>query len=160
MPVFWCCCPTNPPVVAAGCPCSGGAAGTALETLAMHVVHPELNQQNFNACTLVYQPTPAAYAVLSLGAFNWFSNETFTDLGTLDHYRYIFRCESGYFIIRKIYVISIFGSPHLSTVMYRWLIGFDGNQCEGPPRTRHFQLLAGQIYTNGDPTTVVTIVPP
>jgi hypothetical protein len=155
MPVFWCCC-APPPVVAAGCPCSGGLAGKTPVTVFMHVVHPELNQNNFNACTLVYQDTPPAYALLSLGAKNWFSNESFV-YPTTDHYRYIFRCESGYYILRQIFVTSIFGSPHLGSVIYRWLIGFDGNQCEGPPRDRHFQLPAGQIYTNGDPTTVVSI---
>jgi hypothetical protein len=156
MPVFWCCC-APAPVVAAGCPCSGGLAGKTPVTVHMHVVHPELNQENFRACTLVYQDTPPEYALLSLGAKNWLSNETFNDIIILDQFRYIMRCESGYYIIRKIYVHSIFGSPHLSSVLYRWLVGFDGNQCKGPASSKHFQLLAGQIYTNGDPTTVVSI---
>jgi hypothetical protein len=142
-------------VVATGCPCSGGAAGTTPATLFMHVDHPELNVQNFRPATLVYGPTDAAYLPLSIGPFNWFSAESFPELGGIQSFRYLFRCESGYYTLRKIYVTSIAGSPSLSSVIYKWLIGFPGNNCDLP--NNPFRLSAGQIYTGGDPTTHVTI---
>ncbi|MFO0909972.1 MAG: hypothetical protein U0794_16755 [Isosphaeraceae bacterium] len=142
-------------IVVTGCPCSGGSAGTTPATLFMHVTHPELNFEYFRSCTLEYQPTPAVYAPLGIGANNHFSRETFVDSLSGESFRYLFRCELGLYVLRMVFAVSAVASPAMTAVLYQWLIGFPGNHCGFPGNP--FLLSNGRIHQTGDARTVVTI---
>jgi RHS repeat-associated protein len=121
------------------------------QTIDMSVTHPELNLGTFHDSTLVYQPTPPEYAALSLGPYNWFSQESFVDVGSTDVYRYLFWCEQGLYTLRKVYAVSGYGSPYLTTPLYRYLAGFPGNTM------KPFVMSAGGIFVGGDGRTQVTL---
>jgi hypothetical protein len=129
-----------------GCPC------TALpQTLHLSVNKPYLDDQIFHNCTLQYGPTPPALRSLSLGDYSFLSTQTFNDAVTSDQYWFYFTCYQGYYMITRVYINSVFGSPFRDVVRYKWVVGFPGNTCS-PLLLSH-----GQPYPGGDPTCVVTI---
>ncbi len=131
-----------------GCPCT-----TIPGTLNMAVTHPDANNGLFQPTTLVYGPTPPEYVPLALGDNCYLSPGSFTDSSTTDSFRYYFGCFSGFYIITRVFQVSIFGSPYKDTIRYKWFVGFPGNTCSP------FLLSNGQIYAGGDPSSVVTISP-
>ena len=68
-----------------------------------------------------------------------------------DSFRYFFTCNVGYYVISRVYVKSVLGSPFRDNYRYSWLVGLPGNQCSP------FLLSFGQIYPGGDPNCVVTV---
>ena len=144
-------------IVIPGCPCPGGSAGGTPTSLFMHVQNPQYNLRNIQPATLVYGPSPALYRPLGVAGNNHFSVEFFTDVASGDSFQYVFRCEGGLYAVRKVFPASTpnGGSPYLSDVLYRWAIGFPGNNCD--TAARRFQLTVGTIYAGGTPATVATV---
>jgi RHS repeat-associated protein len=132
-----------------GCPCTDLPA-----TLQMTSSNTTANNGLFQSTELVYGPTPAEFTPLGLGEKCYLSPSYFTDNSTGDHFRYYFGCFSGFYIITRVFQVSILGSPYKDTIRYKWFVGFPGNECDGPDG---FELLNGQIYVGGDPSSVVTI---
>ncbi|GAC1472969.1 MAG: hypothetical protein NVSMB9_20850 [Isosphaeraceae bacterium] len=148
---------TQEGVIGKGCTCSGGVAGSTPATVYQHVVVSSYPDNTiFFPATLEYGSTPPEYMPLAIGDENWFSRETFHDQGSSqDAFRYLFRCESGMYVLRKAYAQSIHGSPYMTPYLYLWGIGFPGNNCQTAEKP--FQLNVGRIYTGGDPQTRVVI---
>lgn len=136
-----------PGVNLAGCSCQNIPA-----TLYMIPNNPVLNGGMFKNCILQYVDTPAGYAKLALGPKCFLSVENFQD--QIDQtYRYFFNCSSSNFMITRIYVSSIFGSPYRDSVRFTWTIGAPGNTCNP------FLLTSGNIYQGGDTRSQITITP-
>ena len=133
------------PITLPGCPCA------VPRTLNMSVVHPEGNFGMFQNATIVYGPVPANLALLSMGANAYLSTAQFQDTTTLDYFRYWFLCTGGYYCISRVYATSIYGSPYVDAIRYRWLAGLPGNTCTP------FLLTQGKIFQGGDANTKVTI---
>jgi len=136
----------GPPVVVPGCPCPSSPA-----TLHMTSSSPTSNNQIFQSATLVYGATPSALAALGLGPSSYLSTASFTDLSTSDQFWYYLSCYLSYYILTRVYVTSLYGSPYLDITRYRWPISYPTNTCAP------FSLQYGQIFSGGDPTCVVTI---
>lgn len=131
-----------------GCPCQ------ALPSiLHMTVNNPQSNFGIFQPASLIYGPTPPGYSPLTSDKSCFISSSQFTDGLTGDTFQYYFGCQSGYYIVTRFYLHSLFGSPFRDTTRYRWLIGYPGNQCSP------FLLSQGQIYLGGDPSSTVTVTP-
>jgi hypothetical protein len=129
-----------------GCPCT-----TIPPVLQMTSSNTTANNGLFQSTSLVYGPTPPEFTPLGLGASCFLSPSYFTDNSTGDHFRYYFGCFSGFYIITRVFQVSILGSPYKDTIRYKWFVGFPGNTCSP------FLLSNGQIYVGGDPSSVVTI---
>jgi hypothetical protein len=129
-----------------GCPCT-----TIPPNLNMHSSNTTANNGLFQSSPLVYGPTPPEFTPLGLGASCFLSPDYFQDNSTGDYFRYYFGCFSGFYIITRVFQVSILGSPYKDTIRYKWFVGFPGNTCSP------FLLSNGQIYVGGDPSSVVTI---
>ncbi len=130
-----------------GCPCT-----EIPTTLHMSVNNPGLNYGIFQNTTLVYGPTPPEYLPLSIGDQSYLSPGSFTDQVTTDPFRYFFTCYSGNYVISRLYVHSVHGSPYRDIFyLYSWLIGLTGNTCSP------FLLSFGDNSAGGNPSCVVTI---
>lgn len=129
-----------------GCPCT-----QLPQTLHMSVSRPETNNHIFQACTLQYGPTPAGLAPLALGPFSFLSAATFSDDFSSEQFWYYFTCFQGYYMLSRLYLSSVFGSPYRDTTRYTWAIGYPGNTCIP------LLLSNGVIFTGGDASCIVTL---
>ncbi len=158
------------------CPCTDMPG-----TLTMTVTQPPgANSGLFNSDTLSWQAVPPAYYGLALGSGGGDSGNcyigagTWTDTSTSDSFQYLFRCFSGFYVLTRVFAVSIFGSPYEDTIRYKWFCGFPGNTCgneEVGPGTSggptgacgtqagysSFAMTNGTIYSGGDPSSVVAI---
>lgn len=128
-----------------------GCACLVPRNLTMSVTNPGLNDGIFQAGTLSWQAVPAALSLLYLGPYAYLSNSTFVDPSTGDTFWYLFYCTTGLWALSRVFQYSIFGSPYREGIRYRWFPGLPGNQCSP------FLLSNGQVYSGGDPGTVVTL---
>lgn len=132
-------------VVLPGCSCTSLPA-----TIHMTSANPSCAGGMFPSCTIVYGPTPAAYAALNLGAQCYLSTATFLDpLG--QSFCYYLTCQGAWVLLARAYAQSIYGSPYLDVVRYSWSLTAPSNTCSP------LLLVEGQIYNGGDPTCSVTL---
>lgn len=129
-----------------GCPCHA-----LPPTLRVSVNRPELNFHVLQDCVLRYGPTPPPLRPLGLGDSSYLSTESYGDDLSPDRFWYHFTCYTGFYMLTRVYIHSIFGSPFRDTLRYKWVVGYPGNTCSP------FLLSHGQIYVGGDPACVVTV---
>jgi len=129
-----------------GCSCANIPAA-----LKVHVSEPDSNNRIFQNCTLVYGPTPDGLGPLAAYPNSYLSSAQFTDSYSGDKFWYYFACVQGDYVLTRVYLKSVYGSPFRDTVRYKWLIGYKGNVCSP------FLLPDGVIYTGGDASCVVTV---
>ena len=137
----------GPPMVHIdGCPCSESCV-----TLYMVSSNPNSNNHILQSATLVYGPTPAGLLPLAIAASSYLSTTSFTDFSTGDQFYYYLSCYIGYYVLSRVYITSLYGSPYRDATRYRWPIGYLGNSCVP------FALMNGTVFSGGDPSCVVTI---
>jgi hypothetical protein len=129
-----------------GCPCTESCA-----TIYMVSSNPNSNNHILQSATLVYGPTPAGLLPLAIGESSYLSTTTFTDFSTGDQFYYYLSCYLGYYVLTRVYAVSLYGSPYRDATRYRWAAGYPGNSCSP------FALNNGQVFSGGDPSCVVTI---
>lgn len=98
------------------CPC-----GKTPIILHMNVPNPGQNGGMFQPTNLVYGPTPPEYGPLNLPSSTYLSPGSFVDEKTGDSFRYWFSCYGSYYVVSRVYVKSVLGSPHLDFLRYSWL---------------------------------------
>ena len=130
-----------------GCFCSAIPA-----TLKMSSSDPSCNYRMFQSCTILYGPTPPAFAALNLGANAFLSTQGFPDPvanGALFHY--FLTCLYNQFSLTRVYPDSPYGSPYRDGILYAWLVGGHGNTCSP------FRLDNGKAFPGSDSSCFVTI---
>jgi hypothetical protein len=121
-------------------------------TLAMTSLNPSCNYGMFQSCEIIYGPTPAGYADLSIGVYSFLSTGSFPDVvanGAM--FQYILTCYYNQFNLSRVYLESPFGSPYHDGILWSWLIGAYGSSCEP------FHLDGGTPYPGSDLTCQVMI---
>lgn len=130
-----------------GCPCA-----TTPRTITMTSSKPLSNDQIFRDATLQYQDLPDwAITGLALPYQGHLSTETFVDVPTGDRFWYYLTCHQGYYLLTRIFEISVYGSPYRDVVRYRWQGGVAGNTCDPWAMTN------GQMFSGGDSSCIVTL---
>lgn len=84
---------------------------------------------DFPNATLRWQDTPPEWVAIGYPSKVVLSDETFVDPDRNEEYRYYFLCEPGAYTLRRIYPVSIFGSPFLDVVRASWPFSKPGNSC-------------------------------
>ena len=105
----------------------------------------------FQDATIQWGPTPSGLLALGLGTNSYLSTATFPDYTSGDQFYYLLSCYSGSYVLTRVYITSIYGSPYRDMIRYLWPIGYLGNTCSP------FSLPQGQMYIGGDPSCVVSI---
>jgi hypothetical protein len=112
----------------------------------------------FNACNLIYGPTPSSFSGLNLGANCFLSDQTFTDSLSGLQYRYNFSCDTIFFRLSRVYLATSSSGAFHDSSIYSWSIGQPGNTCAGTPTpTSPFLLSGGYIYPGGNTSCIVTV---
>ena len=132
-------------VTPSGCPCASPT------TLYLWSQAPNDNLGMFLPTTLVYGPVPSGLAGLGMGANAYLSPGSFTDTATGDFFQYHLYCFGSSYLLTRVYITSLYGSPFRDLARFSWLPGLSGNTCSP------FALTNGQVYAGGDLTTVVEI---
>lgn len=104
----------------------------------------------FYSATLRWQDTPPEWVAVGYGPKVVLSDETFEDSGGGEEFRYFFSCEPGAYTLRRIFPVSIFGSPYLDVVRYSWSFTHPENTCTP------FGLNEGASF-DADPGCIVTV---
>jgi hypothetical protein len=143
---YWCSEPISNGggIVVAGCACT-----SLPSTLTMTSSDHTGNNGMFQDSTLVYGPTPSAYAGLPMGAYSYLSPGSYTDQFS-NNFRYYFYCQRSQFFLTRVYVTSIFGSPYEDSIRYTWTVGTSGNTCG----TNSLSLTNGRVYAGGSAVNV------
>jgi hypothetical protein len=121
-------------------------------SLTMTSLNPSCNYGMFQSCEIIYGPTPAGYADLSIGEYSFLSTAFFPDVvanGAM--FQYILTCYYNQFNLSRVYLESPFGSPYHDGVLWSWVIGAYGSSCVP------FGLFGGTPYPGSDLTCGVTI---
>ena len=95
---------------------------------------------------------PGGIASCGIGANSYLSTATFPDYTTGDQFYYLLSCYNGSYVLTRVYITSLYGSPYRDMIRYLWPIGYAGNTCTP------FDLAAGQMYIGGDPSCVISII--
>ena len=121
-------------------------------TLTMISADPNCNYKMFQSCTIVFGPTPAAFAGLNLGPYCYLSTQGFPDpLANGSIFYYNVTCQYNQILLYRVYLQSPYGSPYRDGLLYSWGLGGYGNTC------LPFQLENGVAYPGSDASCYVTI---
>ena len=141
--------PPPPPPTIPGCTCS-----VIPGTLTMSSSGPCV-PSDFQACTIVWQPTPSWASGLALGSNCFLSTARLLDPFTGGYFYYNLNCDTIYFRLSRVYDgttnYGFTGTPYQDATIYTWQIGEPGNSCSP------FLLSVGTIYPGGNDACVVTI---
>ena len=120
--------------------------------LTMTSADPNCNYRMFQSCSIEWQATPPAFALLNLGLNGFFSTEGFPDpiLGGAVFY-YYFTCQYQVFSLTRVYPTSPYGTPYRDVNLYTWLLGGAGNTCNP------FRLDNGTPFSGSDLSCSVKI---